>query len=189
MAFRSSIRPTGAWVYKNFNYCAFRTAPGFAEPTLLVRILAGAPRGSPTGNRKCFDSFVGEGLAPPADPPNGSLPAVGAAPCGRPFRRSAPCRARPPGRAALPVDGRPQRSPLHLGGFAPEGGRTMCAPTVFRRKRQRQIPTRRPSETNLSPTATKAFSKRGVPSPRLPPDQRQRKTRCRQPTERSAPLR
>ena len=54
-----------AWVYKNFNYCAFRTAPDFVEPTLLVRILAGAPRDSPTQDGSRPTLVVGEGLAPP----------------------------------------------------------------------------------------------------------------------------
>ena len=42
---------------------------------------------------------------------------------------------------------------------------------------------------SLSPTATKALSNRGVPSPRLPPSQRQRKTRYSVSTEPPAPLR
>ena len=41
--------------------------PGFAEPSLLVRIRTGGPRASPTQIKNRFWKPVGEGLAPPAD--------------------------------------------------------------------------------------------------------------------------
>ena len=44
--------PTGALVGKICFRCSSQIAPGFAEPTLPVRIPAGAPRGSPTQKRK-----------------------------------------------------------------------------------------------------------------------------------------
>ena len=47
---------------------------------------------------------------------------------------------------------------------------------------------RRFPEPHLSPTATKALSNRGVPGPRLPPSQRQRKTRSSVSAEPPAPL-
>ena len=50
-------------------------------------------------------------------------------------------------------------------------------------------PSRRFTEPHLSPTATKALSKRGVSSLRLAPSQRQRKTRDGRSTEPPAPLR
>ena len=48
---------------------------------------------------------------------------------------------------------------------------------------------RRFPEPHLSPTATKALSNRGVPGPRLPPSQRQRKARGSVSTDPPAPLR
>ena len=48
---------------------------------------------------------------------------------------------------------------------------------------------RRTPPHSLGPTATKAFSKRGVPGPRPLPGQRERKTREKQSTEPPAPLR
>ena len=78
------------------------------SPVLPVRILAGAPRGSPTQTRKASLKPVGEGLAPsagrtgPYEIKTASGYAVGAAPYGRPFWRfpPPPCRARRPRRAA-----------------------------------------------------------------------------------------
>ena len=54
--------PQGPCVRKICFWCGPAFAPEFAEPTLPLRILAGAPRGSPTQKRKAFLKPVGEGL-------------------------------------------------------------------------------------------------------------------------------
>ena len=54
----------GHWALsmQNLILLRFTDAPGFAEPTVAVRILAGGPRASPTQFRKVFLRTVGEGL-------------------------------------------------------------------------------------------------------------------------------
>ena len=53
----------GHWALsiQNLILLRFTDTPGFAEPTLPVRILAGGPRASPTQFRKVFLRTVGEG--------------------------------------------------------------------------------------------------------------------------------
>ena len=123
---------------------------------LPVRILAGAPRGSPTQTRKASLKPVGEGLAPsagrtgPYEIETASGYAVGAAPYGRPFWRfpPPPCRARRPRRAA--------GGGLHL----PVGPGFPDAP---------------PPPHNLSPTRPKgALPTNRSTARRLPDTQRQR---------------
>ena len=72
----NSSRATGPWVCKNFRWCGSTTAPGLAEQTFPVRILAGAPRTFPTQTEKTFLKPAGERLAPPAVPGYGGPASV-----------------------------------------------------------------------------------------------------------------
>ena len=148
----------GHWALsmQNLILLRFTDTPGFAEPTLPVRILTGGPRGSPTQTRKASLKPVGEGLAPsagrtgPYEIETASGYAVGAAPYGRPFWRfpPPPCRARRPRRAA--------GGGLHL----PVGPGFPDAP---------------PPPHNLSPTRPKgALPTNRSTARRLPDTQRQR---------------
>ena len=88
---------------------------------------------------------------------------------------SPPCKARPPGRAVLAADGRPQGSPL-------QGCKNVCkarkpraaqcaAPTGTKKR----LRIRRPPEPHLSPNISKgALSTRRSTTQRLPNPQRQR---------------
>ena len=100
---------------------------------------------------------------------SGLFSSVGAAPCGRP----------------------PQRS-RRLYGTASGMRYSVCeraaqcaAPTRIRKR----LRVCRPPPHDLSTAATKALSNRGVPSVRLLPSERQRKTRNRQSAEPPTPLR
>ncbi len=108
----------GHWALsmQNLILLRFTDAPGFAEPTLPVRILAGGPRASPTQFRKVFLRTAGEGLKVNRPKAERSHPGV----C--PYENNAAATISAVG-AALAVACTPGANP---------GGRMLCAPTGFR---------------------------------------------------------
>ena len=102
--------------------------------------------------------------------------AVGAAHLGRPsFVGHGACRARPPGRAVPPTDGRPRGSPLQdcknvWEAWKPQAAQC-AAPTEIRKR----LRLRRPPEPNLGPANPKgALSTGRSTAQRFPEIQRQR---------------
>ena len=65
----NSRRTTGPWVCKNCGWCGSTSAPGFAKPTLPVRILAGRSGTGPYENNAVASiSAVGAGPRPARKP-------------------------------------------------------------------------------------------------------------------------
>ena len=108
--------PLGAWVGKILILLRFTDAPGFAEPTVAVRILTGGPRASPTQFRKVFLRTVGEGLKVNRPKTERSHPGV----C--PYENNTAATISAVG-ATPAVACTPGANP---------GGRMLCAPTGFR---------------------------------------------------------
>ena len=108
----------GHWALsmQNLILLRFTDTPGFAEPTLPVRILTGGPRASPTQFRKVFLRTVGEGLKVNRPKAERSHPGV----C--PYENNTAATRSAVG-AALAVACTPGANP---------GGRMLCAPTGFR---------------------------------------------------------
>ena len=168
MAGLNSRRPTGAWVSKNFRWSGSRSAPGLAEQVIAGPLVWDRPL------RKKGDSGY----------------AVGAGP--RPARSGVQTCPRKTAGATLAVAHREETIPGRRGGTLGRpvsmiGGRhrrfgwtDLIRPSVHtgapspKGEGLHLIP---PPLHNLSPTATKALSTKGVPSPRSAPSQRQRKTR------------